>query len=117
MVVEDNVMVREMTCELLNTAAYIVLEADSAEQAIKLLQSHGKPIDLLLSDVIMPVMNGPAMYELLKTFQADLKVLYMTGYSENIFSSSGTGDDSINYIRKPFTPNALFDEIDKLLSN
>ena len=117
LVVEDNVMVREMTCELLESAAYIVLEADCAEQAITLLQSHNKPIDLLLSDVIMPGMNGPAMYELLKEFQADLKVLYMSGYSENVFSSRGIGDDSDNYIRKPFTANALFDKIDKLLSD
>lgn len=116
MVVEDNVMVREITRELLEAAAYIVLEADCAEQAIQLLQNHGKPIDLLLSDVIMPSMNGPAMYELLKEFQANLKVLYMSGYSENISSPCGTGSDSINYIRKPFTPNALFDKIDKLLS-
>lgn len=117
MVVEDNVMVREMTRELLEAAAYIVLEADCAEQAIILLKNHGKPIDLLLSDVIMPGMNGPAMYELLKEIQTDLKVLYMSGYSENIFSSGGVGDDNGNYIRKPFSPNSLFHKIDKLLGD
>jgi len=116
LIVEDNVMVREMTRELLESAAYTVLEADCAEQAITLLQSHNKPIDLLLSDVIMPGMNGPAMYEELKKFQADLKVLYMSGYSE-ISLSHGGGDESINYIRKPFTPNALLEKIDKLLGD
>lgn len=116
LVVEDNVMVREMTRELLESAEYIVLETDCAEQAIKLLPSLDKPIDLLLCDVIMPDMNGPAMYELLKELQVDLKVLYMSGYSENIFSPAGKGDDSISYIRKPFTSYALFDKIDKLLN-
>jgi len=116
LIVEDNVMVREMTRELLESAAYTVLEADCAEQAITLLQSHNKPTDLLLSDVIMPGMNGPAMYEELKKFQADLKVLYMSGYSE-ISLSHGGGDESINYIRKPFTPNALLEKIDKLLGD
>ncbi len=117
MVVEDNVMVREMTSELLESAAYTVLVADCAEQAIQLLQNHGKPIDLLLSDVIMPGTNGPAMYELLKEDQTDLKVLYMSGYSKNLFSSRGMGNDTVNYIRKPFTSNALFKKIDKLLNH
>lgn len=117
LVVEDNPMVREMTCELLENSDYTVLEADGPEQAAILLKKHGKPIDLFLSDVIMPGINGPALYDILKEFQADLKVLYMSGYSGNILSLQGMGDDSPNFIRKPFTPNALLLKMDKLIGH
>jgi len=115
LIVEDSPMVREMTREVLEDSGYNVLVADGSEQAAMLLKKQGKPVDLLLSDVIMPDMNGPVLYEVLKTLQPDLKVLYMSGYSENIISLQSMGEDSPNYIRKPFTPQALLRKMDKLI--
>ncbi|MDD2853518.1 MAG: ATP-binding protein [Desulfuromonadaceae bacterium] len=117
LLVEDNDMVREVTRELLENVDFTVLEANGAKQATQLLKRHGKPIDLLISDVIMPDKNGPIMYEVLKELQTDLKVLYMSGYSESIISLQGMGNDSPNYIRKPFTPDALLHKIDMLISH
>ncbi len=79
LLVEDNPVVREMTREMLEDSGYNVLEADGSEQAIMLLKKEDMPVDLLLSDVIMPGINGPALYGVLKTLQPDLRVLYMSG--------------------------------------
>lgn len=116
LLVEDNSMVREMTQELLEESGYTVFAADGSEQAIPLLKNLGRTVDLLLSDVIMPGLNGPTLFEVLKEHQPDLKVLFMSGYSENIISLQGIGDDSPHYIRKPFTPNILLKKITKLIT-
>lgn len=115
LLVEDNQLVREMTAELLKESGYVVLSADGPIQGIELLQGHGQHVDLLLSDVIMPGMGGMQLYEKLKKIQADLKVLYMSGYSENVILSHGMPETNINYIQKPFTAQALLDKIEETI--
>lgn len=113
---EDNQLVREMTADLLKECGYVVLQSAGPVQAVELLQAHGRPVDLLLSDVIMPHKSGPMLYEELKIIQPDLKVLYMSGYSENIVAKHGTPEINVNYIQKPFTPQALLDKVEEMVS-
>lgn len=116
LLVEDNPSVREVAREVLDEAGYWVLEADGAEQALMQLNQYGKPVDLLLSDVIMPGMNGPELYEELKKIQPELKVLYMSGYSENIITFKGVEEENPHYIRKPFAPQALLKKMAQLIT-
>ncbi len=113
LLVEDNSMVREMTRELLMEQGYSVLAADGPDQAVELLHGHKVPVDLLLSDVIMPKMSGPALYEALKSVQPDLKVLYMSGYTENVIAHHCMLDLGINYIQKPFTTSTLVRKVEE----
>ena len=114
LLVEDNETVREMTRELLEESGFLVLVAENGARAIERMNEHGAPIDILVSDIIMPGMNGVALYESLRRLQPDLKVLYMSGYSENILSLQGVGDESPNYLRKPFMPQELLTKISML---
>ncbi|HEX9080442.1 MAG TPA: PAS domain S-box protein [Desulfuromonadaceae bacterium] len=113
LLVEDNAMVREMTGELLTQQGYSVVTADGPDQAVELLRESELPVDLLLSDVVMPKMSGPALYEALRAVQPDLKVLYMSGYTENVIAHHGMLDRGINYIQKPFTTSALVRKVEE----
>lgn len=115
LLVEDNPIVREMTRDLLEEYGYHMLVAEEPGQAAALLRDHGGTVDLLLSDVIMPGMDGPTLHEVLKAMQPDLKVLYMSGYTENIIMLQGILDESPNYIQKPFTAQALLRKVDEII--
>lgn len=115
LLVEDNQLVREMTADLLTECGYDVLAAEGAMQGLELLREHGRHVDLLLSDVIMPRMNGPMLFEELKAIQPDLKVLYMSGYSENVIVNSDIASPGASYIQKPFTAQLLLDKIEQII--
>jgi two-component system cell cycle sensor histidine kinase/response regulator CckA len=115
LLVEDNPMVREMSRELLTEQGYTILMADGPDQAAVLFRELGRPVDLLLSDVIMPVMSGPALYETLKAIQPDLKVLYMSGYTESVVAHHGMLDGNINYLQKPFTTSTMVRKVEEAM--
>ena len=115
LLVEDNLMVRELTSELLAASGYVVFSADGAQQGLEMLLAHGGHVDLLLTDVIMPQKNGLVLYEELKDIQPDLKVLYMSGYSENIIVNKDISGINSNYIQKPFTARSLLDRVEAII--
>ncbi len=117
LVVEDNQMVRELTAELLTESGYTVLSADGPQQGLEMLLAHNRHVDLLLSDVIMPLKNGIMLYEELKNIQPDLKVLYMSGYSENFIHINNSSGINTNYIQKPFTAQSLLDKVEAIICN
>ncbi|QEM67126.1 PAS domain S-box protein [Geobacter sp. FeAm09] len=111
---EDNEMVRDMASELLKEDGYAVLVAESPEVALKLTgEQH---IDLLLSDVVMPRMSGPELYARLAVAQPGLRVLYMSGYTDNVIVNHGLFDEERNFIQKPFSADALLAKVRELLS-
>lgn len=114
LLVEDNEMVRVMTFELLKDAGFTVVVADGPEQALQLC--IGNSFDMLLSDVIMPVMTGPELYTKLNLSNPKMKVLFMSGYSDNVISNNGMSDSSLCFIQKPFTLNELMNKIEDLLN-
>jgi len=113
LLVEDNAMVRQMVCDLLNTSGCPVIVAEGPRQALAL--SEGRQVDLLLTDVVMPDMNGPELYHALLASHRDLKVLYMSGYTNNAIVHHGVLDEGINFIQKPFTVKDLSRKIDAVL--
>ena len=111
LVVEDNEMVREMVREMLEGYGFKVLLAADPARAIEVASLHRAQIDLLVSDVVMPGMNGPELYEQLVVQMPDLRVVYISGYPMNPSIRGGTLEEAVNYLQKPFTAEALLERI------
>ena len=84
LVVEDDSSLREVTCEFLRSSGYRVRSAPSADEALRLVESHDGPIDVLLTDVTMPKMNRRELARILVKARPELKVLYVSGYADGI---------------------------------
>ncbi len=107
LLVEDEGPVRRVAERILTEHGYKVFSADSPDKAIHLFNTHKDSIDLLFTDIVMPGMNGKELYMRLSREKPDLKVLYMSGYTENVIVRHGVLDSEVNFIQKPFTPETL----------
>jgi PAS domain S-box-containing protein len=116
LVVEDETMVRELARELLEMSGYTVLEASHGREALSLCRTHGNPIHLLLTDVVMPHMNGQELARTLAPLRPDMKVLYMSGYTEEDGVLREILDSDTIFLQKPFTPSALAGKVRTVLN-
>lgn len=107
LVVEDEAGVRSFAAQVLSQAGYQVLQAANGEEALAVASELGARISVLLTDVVMPGINGRVLSERLRALQPDLAVLYMSGYTEDMVLRAGVVADSSNFIQKPFTPESL----------
>lgn len=107
LLVEDDDQVRQLTRDVLESNGFTVFTAKSGVQGMEILAGYAGPIDLLLTDVVMPGLNGRELYEKAVQARPDLKVLYMSGYSEEIISHRGILDTGIQFIPKPFLADDL----------
>ncbi len=107
LLVEDEAAVRGLASRVLAERGYTVLEAPDAEAALTLAATHPGPIELLVTDVVMPGLSGPELAERLAADRPATRVLYMSGYAEDHFGRSGTLAEDIAYLPKPFTADAL----------
>ncbi len=115
LVAEDEDGVRSLTREVLEKYGYTVLEAANGEEALKVAESHEGPVDLLLSDVVMPRMGGPELAQALVARRPDVKVLYMSGYTDHPMVRRGVVNAGVAFLQKPFTPTALVSRIREVL--
>ena len=113
LVVEDEQSLRTFTSTLLQNSGYMVLEAEGGEEALSLAEQYKKPIHLLLTDMIMPGMNGPAVAERLASLHPETKVLFMSGYTG--FISRGLIDPRAVLVSKPFTREELLRKLREAL--
>jgi CheY-like chemotaxis protein len=109
--VEDQPQVRQLTCSILRQFGYQILEASSGEEALGLAEACAGPLHLLLTDVIMPGMNGQDLAARLKTIRPTA-VLFMSGYSDR---ADVLHDSGVTYIQKPFTPDTLVRTVREVL--
>jgi CheY-like chemotaxis protein len=107
LLVEDEDGVRELARQILQLNGYVVLQAARADEALQISRAHDGRIDLLLTDVIMPQMNGRELAELLSRQRPELRVVYMSGYAEDVIVHQGALDPSLILVEKPFTPAVL----------
>jgi PAS domain S-box-containing protein len=107
LLVEDNDVVCELTCQVLQGQGYTVLKTSNAHRAISVAAHHSGPIHLLLTDVVMPNMNGDALAQELRQIRPTLKVLFMSGYTENVIAHRGALKPGIAFLQKPFNPVVL----------
>jgi CheY-like chemotaxis protein len=117
LLVEDEIMVRQFTRRILTRLGYLVLEAESTEDAIHICEDHSTPIQLLLTDVVMPGMNGIELYSRLRTNRSNLKALFMSGYAEDAIARHGMLADGTGFIQKPFKMESLANRIRQILDN
>ena len=117
LVTEDEVTVRTLVQRLLEDAGYTVLTAGGARDALRLCQEYPGPIDLLLTDVVMPHMSGTALARQATTMRTGMHVLYMSGYSAPDISARGLADSSLTLLRKPFSAGELSDAVRSALAS
>jgi two-component system cell cycle sensor histidine kinase/response regulator CckA len=115
LVVEDNDMVRRLTQSLLQMQGYKVLAASNGQEALSAAEAGAAPIDLLLADVVMPDMNGPDLAVKLREKRPTLKVLFMSGYSDNAVEQHGVLEVDTDFIQKPFSVGGLAAKLREVL--
>ena len=117
LLVEDEPRVRSFCADVLQPAGYRVLQAGSGEEAMKLAVSAAGPIALLLTDVVLPGMNGRVLAERLLTLRPELKVLYMSGYTDDMVVRTGVVAGGTAFLQKPFTAQTLLDRVRAVLTS
>lgn len=115
LLVEDDAIVRVVVNEHVCRYGFEVIEAEGPTEALVLCE--GRQIDLLVTDVVMPDMNGPELHRRLQESWPGLKVLYMSGYTEDVIDNQGILAGGLNFIQKPFTGNELALKIEALLNS
>jgi signal transduction histidine kinase/ActR/RegA family two-component response regulator len=115
LVVEDEDMVRELTREILRMKGYTVIDAGNPSEAILTCERHEGRIDLMLTDVVMPQMSGREVAEKVVALRPDMKVLYMSGYTDNAIVHQGALDPGVAFIHKPFAPDSLAGKVREVL--
>ncbi|MCP4663512.1 MAG: response regulator [bacterium] len=115
LVAEDEDSLRSVTSEILTGKGYTVLEARSGGEALSVSEAHGGEIDLLLTDVVMPLMRGPALAERLLGSRPQLKVVYMSGFRGDAIRGRGLDKPGTVLIRKPFLPQTLARKVREVL--
>jgi PAS domain S-box-containing protein len=115
LLVEDEENLRRLARQSLETQGYRVIDAPDGASAMKISQAHKGPIHLLLTDVIMPGMNGRELANQISPSRPEMRVLYMSGYTENHIGHNGTLDEGITLLQKPFTLPALKAKVREVL--
>jgi PAS domain S-box-containing protein len=115
LVVEDEDEVRKLALGILSKQGYRVLEAAHGGDALLMMEQNREPIQLLLTDVVMPGINGPDFARRLKFIHPGLKVLYMSGYADNVIFQQGILDPSVAFLQKPFTVERLTGKVREVL--
>ncbi|MCJ7830023.1 MAG: ATP-binding protein, partial [Desulfobacterales bacterium] len=107
LIVEDDPGLRDLVANILKTLGYRVINAAGAEEALKLSAELDAPIALLLTDVVMPVLNGRQVADAIQAGRPAIKVLFMSGYGDEAIEAHGMNDGRSHFIKKPFTPTDL----------
>ncbi len=115
LLVEDEPTILNMTTTMLQRLGYTVLAAGSPDEASQFAEEYAGKIHLLLTDVIMPKMNGRALAEKLEINRPEMKCLFMSGYTSNVISHHAVLDDGVYFIQKPFSKKQLADKIREVL--
>jgi two-component system, cell cycle sensor histidine kinase and response regulator CckA len=117
LVVEDDEIVLKLACEALEILGYTVLCAAHPQDALKIANEYKDPIQLLLTDVVLPQMDGPSLYKVLQPERPTLKVLYVSGYASNFIVHHGVLDAGVHFLQKPFTVEGLAAKIRETLED
>jgi CheY-like chemotaxis protein len=109
-------MVLKMVTDMLQALDYTVIATDSPPEAISICEKGLQPIDLVITDVVMPVMSGGEMSKKLKICRPDLKLLFMSGHNADIIVHHGVLEEGVQFIQKPFSMSDLARKVKELIS-
>jgi len=115
LVIEDEDVVRGLICELLEEEGFRVIPAPGPEQGLEAAQEHLGTIDMIFTDVMMPGMRGDELAARLVGMKPGVKVLYTSGFTEDSIEMDDALDDGSQFLRKPFTPDALVQKVKDVL--
>jgi len=117
LLVEDEDGVRELTARTLIMQGYQVLVAGNGQEALQVSKGYAGPINLLLTDVVMPLMDGRSLVKQLQPQRPDMRVLYMSGYADRPLVKQFMSDPNIAFLAKPFTMEGLTQKVRVILEN
>jgi len=117
LLVEDEEQVRKIVREILQMQGYQVLEAAGGGEALLISEKHEGPIHLMLTDVVMPLMSGRELANKLGPIRPATKIIYMSGYTEDTVVHHGVLEPGVEFIQKPFSPDALARKVREVLEN
>ena len=117
LLVDDDARVRQWIHEELEKLGYNLLEAADGADALVIAELHRGPIDVVVTDVVMPRVDGPGLVKALLELRPDLKVLYISGYPEAFLRQSTSLPSEDNYLQKPFDMSTLIARITELLDS
>ena len=117
LIVEDELPVLNLSKTMLTKLGYSVLTANSPEDAIQLAETHAGNIDMLLTDVVMPEMNGRELAGKLHDLYPNMKILFMSGYTANVIAHRGTLDEGVQLLNKPFSTREIAAKIHEVLKH
>ena len=103
--------------EILKSLDYEVLSSSNPQKALDMASRHAGRIDLLISDVVMPEMNGPELAAELARLYPDIKTLYVSGYTANVIAQHGVLDKDVHFIAKPFSKKSLAHKVREVLES
>jgi DNA-binding response OmpR family regulator len=115
LLVEDAARVREVVREILEMSGYRILEARHGAEALEISQRHDGPIHLMVTDVVMPQMSGRELAQRLLPLRPEMRVLYMSGYTDDAIVRLGVLEAGTAFLSKPFTPDALAAKVREVL--
>lgn len=115
LIVEDNEPARQMVQTVLKRKGYTILGSHNGESALSVLEQYPGPVDLLLTDVIMPGMNGRELYHRAVEKRPGLSVIYMSGYTDDMIGHHGVLEEGVNFLQKPFSTRALVAKVREVL--
>jgi CheY-like chemotaxis protein len=115
LVAEDDSRLRALTRAALEGSGYTVLEAGDGEAAVSVAEQHAGPIDLLLTDVVMPKLGGRLLAERLASSFPAMKVIYVSGYTDDMVVRHGIVNATVEFLQKPFTIRALQEKVRQVL--
>jgi len=117
LLVEDETMILDLTKKMLELEGYKVLPAKMPGEAVRLANEHAGEIHMLMTDVVMPEMNGKELSRILVSLYPNLKLLFMSGYTANVIAHHGVLEEGMHFIQKPFTRNDVAAMIREVLNN
>ena len=115
LVVEDDPEVRKLICEILRGRGYRVLETRTGDEAVQVAQSHQGPVQLVLTDVILPEISGPDIVKGVKQYKPGIRALYISGYTDEAVLRHGMLEKGVTFLSKPFMPEMLVRKVREVL--
>lgn len=117
LLVEDEEAVRMFSSRALRNKGYVVFEANSGEEALEVLEKEGEKVDLIVTDVVMPEMDGPTLYKHIQKRWPSMKVIFVSGYTEDRLREQFTSGEEINFLGKPFSLKQLASKVKEIFQD
>jgi DNA-binding response OmpR family regulator len=116
-VVEDNVLLRNFLATFMQHKGYTVLTAEDGEEAIALFAEHKSSIDMAVLDVVLPKKNGREVYEAIRAVRPEMKVLFISGHTDNIINGAGIQQEGLEFLAKPLDMHIFLAKVQSMLQH